>query len=46
MSKQFTKEFKEYAVIYYHEHKDLGYTVSAKINDVQSKPAWFLRNRF
>lgn len=29
MSKQFTKEFKEDAVRYYHEHKDLGYTECA-----------------
>ena len=29
MNKQFTKEFKEDAVRYYHEHKDLGYTVCA-----------------
>lgn len=26
MSKQFTKEFKEDAVRYYQEHKELGYT--------------------
>ena len=29
MSKQFTKEFKEDAVRYYQEHKDLGYSVCA-----------------
>ena len=31
MSRQFTKEFKEDAVRYYLEHKDLGITVCAKI---------------
>lgn len=30
MSKQFTKEFKEDAVRYYHEHKDLGYELCSK----------------
>ena len=30
MSRQFTKEFKEDAVRYYLEHKDLGITVCAK----------------
>ncbi len=30
MSKQFTKEFKEDAVRYHQEHKDLGYEVCAK----------------
>lgn len=30
MSRQFTKELKEYAVRYYAEHKDLGLTVCAK----------------
>lgn len=30
MSRQFTKEFKEDAVRYYEEHKDLGITVCAK----------------
>ena len=30
MSRQFTKEFKEDAVRYYNEHKDLGITVCAK----------------
>jgi transposase len=29
MSKQFTKEFKEDAVRYHQEHKDLGYEVCA-----------------
>lgn len=29
MSRQFTKEFKEDAVRYYEEHKNLGYTVCA-----------------
>lgn len=30
MSRQFTKEFKEDAVRYYLEHKDLGITLCAK----------------
>jgi len=30
MSRQFTKEFKEDAVKYYSDHKDLGLAVSAK----------------
>ena len=30
MSRQFTKEFKEDAVRYYNEHKDLDITVCAK----------------
>jgi transposase len=44
MSRQFTKEFKEDAVRYYLEHKDLGITVCAK-NLGTSRTAFWENNR-